>query len=61
MCSAVLKKAKEQKVKSSPEQKSDSIIRQIKINVTHMKTTTTNIPPSHPLKKQTTPPSLRIP
>ena len=38
MCSVVLKKTKEQKVKNSPEQKRFSIIRQIKTDVTHMHT-----------------------
>ena len=43
----VLKNTKEQKVKHSPEQKRGSIIRQIETDVTHMKTTSINIPPSH--------------
>ena len=35
-------------MKNSPERNGGNIIRLIKTGVAHMKTTTTNIPPSHP-------------
>ena len=50
MCaSSVLKQAKEQKLKLFPE------LRRIKTDVTHIKTTTINIPPSHVPKNDHSP------